>query len=220
MSFDRLARRYSAMEWLLAGRKLQTCRTAFLEDAARARSILLVGEGHGKFLEVLCRAAPEATISYVDASVEMGRVARARLTTHEQNRVLFHSIPIMQFEPGQKFDLIVTHFFLDCFAEEELGAVIERLAHFLLPEAAWIIADFQVPRQGWRRWRAQAILALAYSFFRMATQLAARRLVSPQALLQAQGLNLETRLEFNFGLLYAELWKMCGNQKSRFEHCH
>src|SRR5262252_9036925 len=114
MSFDRLAKHYSAMEWLLAGRKLQACRTAFLEEAAKARSIMLVGEGHGKFLEVLCRAAPEAEICYVDASAEMTRVARSRIRRAgiRDQHVQFFSVPIMEFEPRRKFELIVTHFFL------------------------------------------------------------------------------------------------------------
>src|ERR1041385_77794 len=53
MSFDALAPHYLWMEWLLAGRKLQRCRTAFLDEARAARDILLLGEGNGRFLQAL-----------------------------------------------------------------------------------------------------------------------------------------------------------------------
>jgi ubiquinone/menaquinone biosynthesis C-methylase UbiE len=145
----------------------------------------------------------------VDASVEMTRVARERIQRAgiDDQRVQFSSVPIIQFESENKFDLIVTQFFLDCFANEELRKAIEKLASFLMPGGAWMVADFQVPSGGWRRRRAQLVLALAYAFFRIATRLPAKRLVAPQPLLEAQGLQLEKRIEFNFGLLYAEQWK-------------
>jgi len=205
-----LAKHYSALEWLLAGGRLQICRTAFLGEAIKARAILLVGEGHGRFLEELCRASLDSAICYVDASAEMSRVARARIEADNAGRarpVEFQAIPILQFQTKRAFDLISTQFFLDCFAEEELRRIIAKLANLLQAGGTWIVTDFQVPKSGWRRWRAQIVLTLAYGFFRMATRLPAKRLIAPQPLLKAEGLELEKRVEFNCGLLYAELWK-------------
>src|SRR5262245_6831263 len=103
MSFDRLARHYSWMEWLLAGRKLQRCRTAFLDEVRTAKSILLVGEGHGRFLVEACRANKAGAICCVDASTEMNRVARERLSRMDcdAGRVEFHTVPLLEFQsPG------------------------------------------------------------------------------------------------------------------------
>src|SRR5436309_1336771 len=103
MSFDRLAKYYSSLEWLLAGRKLQHCRTTFLAEALNARSILLVGEGDGKFFAELCSANSGGVISYVDASAEMTRVAQTRLTSLGLSPpVRFHMTPILDFAPEQK----------------------------------------------------------------------------------------------------------------------
>jgi hypothetical protein len=55
MSFDRLAPHYRWLEWVLAGRKLQRCRTAFLDEIGRADATLLVGEGNGRFLGELLK---------------------------------------------------------------------------------------------------------------------------------------------------------------------
>ena len=208
MSFDRLAPHYAWMEWLLAGRKLQTSRTVFVKEARQARSVLLVGEGHGRFLTELCRANPEAAICCVDASAEMNRVARQRLQRAglSLRNLEFHSVPILEFKSTRRFDLVVTQFFLDCFDESELVEVIGKLASALSEGGTWIVADFQIPEKGWRRQRARLVLTMAYAFFRIATKLPARRLSPPQKHFSASGLQLKERAEFNFGLIYSELW--------------
>src|SRR5712671_6722984 len=55
VNFDVLARHYRWMELVLAGEKLQRCRTAFLGEIPAARNILLLGEGHGRCLVECCR---------------------------------------------------------------------------------------------------------------------------------------------------------------------
>jgi hypothetical protein len=52
-NFDCLAAHYRWMEWLLAGRKLQRCREAFLGSIPPPTRALLVGEGNGRFLTAL-----------------------------------------------------------------------------------------------------------------------------------------------------------------------
>lgn len=210
MSFDRLARHYSWMEWLLAGRKLHACRTAFLDEARTSKRILLVGEGHGRFLTEVCRVNPGASITCVDASPEMLRVAKERLTRSgiDPSGVRFEAVPILGFESEERFDFMATQFFLDCFEGEELERVVARLAGLLQPGGKWIVADFQAPEDGWRRLRARAVLALAYAFFRAAVRLPARRLANPSPVLAASGLRLLRRREFNYGLLYSEVWAL------------
>ncbi|MFO1497699.1 MAG: class I SAM-dependent methyltransferase [Verrucomicrobiota bacterium] len=210
MSFNRLARHYSWVEWLLAGRKLQSCRTAFTQEIREAGSVLLAGEGHGRFLLHLCQQNPRAAICCVDSSSAMIRVAQRRLDRHGvgERPIEFHAIPILEFEPTCTFDTVVTHFFLDCFTNETLDAIVSRLAAALQPRGKWIIADFQIPEDcRWRRCRARIVLALAYSFFRVAVRLPANRLADPRPSFIRHGLVRREKREFNFGLLYSELWE-------------
>jgi ubiquinone/menaquinone biosynthesis C-methylase UbiE len=209
MSFDKLAKHYSWMECLLAGKHLHLCRTAFLDRARVARSILLVGEGHGRFLLELCRANPLAAITCVEASEGMIAVAKGRLRRRgiDDHSVQFHNMPIQGFETSGTFDLIATHFFLDCFEPSELALVIRKLSALLRPGGEWIISDFQVPAFGWRQIRARAVLALAYTFFRKATALSARELTCPRPYLAQSGLESVAKVTFNFDLIYAELWR-------------
>ena len=108
--------------------------------------------------------------------------------------------------PKGRFDLIVTHFFLDCFPAAQLAAVIELLADSASAGANWLIADFMVPERGWQRWRARLILWLAYAFFRRVTGLSAKRIVPPDEFLVRAGFSLRRQMRSEWGLLRSDLW--------------
>jgi ubiquinone/menaquinone biosynthesis C-methylase UbiE len=208
--FDHLARSYDWMESLLAGGKLENCRNALWEDIPPLRSVLLVGEGHGKFLASLLKRYPAAKVTCVDASVQMLNVARRRL---QREPLPLHGVEFVHAAlpswnpPRQRYDLIATHFFLDCFPREQLGAVIKALEPALRPGACWLVSDFQIPNGGLRQLRARVIHRLMYGFFRIATKLPASRLVSPRPFLRKYGFIRVRRQEFDWGLLTAELWR-------------
>jgi ubiquinone/menaquinone biosynthesis C-methylase UbiE len=208
--FDHLARSYDWMESLLAGRKLENCRNALWDDIPPLKSALLVGEGHGKFLASLLKRYPDAKVTCVDASEQMLKVARKRLEREPLSlrgvEFVHAALPAWN-APGQCYDLVATHFFLDCFPREQLGAVISALEKALRPGACWLVSDFQIPRGGLRRLRARIIHWLMYGFFRLATKLPASRLVLPRPFLRKHGFVRVRRQEFDWGLLTAELWR-------------
>ena len=208
MSFDALAPHYRWMESLLAGSKLQRCRTAFLDELGESRRILLLGEGHGRFLEALAKRNVAAQVTCVDASSRMLLEAERRLRRrHPSFRVEWvHADVFAWSPPARPYDLIVTHFFLDCFTREQLNELIRKFSSSLQAEGKWLLADFCQPANGFGRLRAGAILWLMYRFFRFATKLPASRLVSPDALLAANGFQLRKRLSYDWGLLHADLW--------------
>lgn len=209
MSFDTLAPHYRWMEFLLAGDKLQRCRTAFLPEVTGARNILILGEGNGRFLAACRRALPNANITCVDSSGRMLAIARKRL---EQSGEDLKSIEFVTTDaltwpaPRNCFDLIVTHFFLDCFQAGELKSLIASLAHAATGQAAWLLADFQMPVSGFSRYRAAVIHRAMYLFFRFATGLSARRLANPDEFLRAHDFALCQRRVSDWGLLRTDCW--------------
>jgi ubiquinone/menaquinone biosynthesis C-methylase UbiE len=208
--FDGLARHYRWMEFVLAGKKLQRCRTAFLDRIAGACRVLLVGEGNGRFLVACRRALPRARITCVDASIAMLAQARRGLERESGGieRTEFVHADVRKWSaPKDAFDVIATHFFLDCFAQEELARVVARLASMSAPGGAWLLADFQIPESGLKHRRAQVIVWLMYRFFRVATKLSARALERPDAHLEHRGFHLRERREFEWGLLRSEWWE-------------
>lgn len=208
MSFDTLAPYYRIMELVTAGGVLQCCRTAFLSETANSRHALLLGEGPGRFLVAFLRANPRVEVACVERSPRMIEAARSQLNESELARVSFEQADGLTWQPPRgKFDLVVTHFFLDCFRREEIQALVTRIAASATADARWLLADFREPETGWRRWRARAVLAMMYGFFRLATALSASHLTPPDEFLKASGFRLAARRLANFGLAHSDLWQ-------------
>ena len=210
MSFDLLAPHYRWMEWLLAGKKLQRCRTAFVHAIPKPRRVLMLGEGNGRCLVELLRTYPEARFTCVDASRRMLDRARARVRAHglgDESIEFIHADVTGWQAPPEKFDLLVTHFFLDCFRADQLAQIVPCLAAVATPDARWLLADFREPASGIAKWRARGILRAMYFFFQRATGLPASRLTPPDAFLQQSGFVLRERTLSEWGLLHSDLWE-------------
>lgn len=209
MSFDRLAPFYTWMEVALAGERLQSCRVAWLDTLATCDDILVAGVGHGHFLAQCARRFPHARITCVDASAIMLRHAcrRARDAGARMDRLTFlhAALPAWSPPPGG-FDVIATHFFLDCFPPAELQRVVTTLAQAARRGASWLLSDFAVPRRGLARHRARVVHALMYAFFRRLADVRARAVTEPDALLEAEGFRLVGRKSAEWGLLRADRW--------------
>lgn len=210
MSFDLLAPHYRWMEFLLAGEKLQRCRTTFLNQIPNAKQILLLGEGHGRCLVECCLRFPNARITYLDSSRRMLDQARRHLARHDfgTDRIQFIHSDVFDWIPPEKtYDLVIANFFLDCFCSDQLERIAERIASTATLGGHWLIADFQTAQSGFRHFRSQMILRAMYFFFRVFTGLHAKKLTAPDAYLQSAGFVLHRRTESEWGLLHADWWK-------------
>ena len=146
MSFDSIAPRYRALETLAFGNALQSARVAFLSEIGNTRRALIAGEGNGHFLEALLRRHPTIRVDCVDASARMLQLAKARV--HDDARVRFLHEDLKVWSPEENtYDLIVTHFFLDCFVEEEVALIVAKLAQAATADAVWLLSDFSIPRK-------------------------------------------------------------------------
>jgi len=210
MSFDTLAPHYRWMEFVLAGEKLQRCRTAFLDEIPPPRNILLLGEGHGRGLVECCRRFGSARITCIDSSAGMLDTARRQLKRHNlsSSRVALIQTDIVNWMPTvSAYDLVITNFFLDCFTAAQLDDIILKVAGVATDDANWLVADFQAAPGTMRRIRSRMILWLMYSFFRLSAQLGAHKLTPPDAFLQRAGFTLRRRTQTEWGLLHSDWWQ-------------
>lgn len=209
MNFDRLARVYRGLEFVLAGEVLQRARVAWLAETARAERILIAGDGPGRGAEAIRLAAPRAELTVIEQSPAMIAVARKRLARRglaEGVRWITADVREVRAADLPAQDLIVTQFFLDCFDKRGVAQVVGGLAAMARPRATWLLADFRVPEAGWRRARAQAALALSHVFFRATTGLEARRVTPPDGELRRAGFSRRSRKMFSAGLVYSDCW--------------
>ena len=106
---------------------------------------LVLGDGDGRFLAHLLAANPHLHADAVDTSGTMLNLLEARnaaRTPHASTPTTPTPSPSPQPSP---YDLIVTHFFLDCLTQPELEALIHRLTPALGPNALWLVSDFRIP---------------------------------------------------------------------------
>lgn len=195
MNCDGIARWYRWFEYAGFGRALERRREAFLSDVSGARRVLALGDGDGRALTALLASAPHACVDYIDVSARMLELARARAG---DQRVAYRNDDARTGPlPHAEYDLIVTHFFLDCFYETELEQLIARVSGAAAPRACWLISEFR--GNGW-------LVRALYLFFHIATGLSTRRLVDHHPLLKRHGFRL-VRHEVDWrGLLASELW--------------
>jgi ubiquinone/menaquinone biosynthesis C-methylase UbiE len=223
-SFDHLARVYEMLERLTYGRSLQTCRTALLPRKLDAQQVRVVGEGDGRFVEVLCQANPQASITVVDASSSMLERCRERLaalpartanaTRPPLARVSLVHASILELAPVEPlYDLVVCNFVLDCFTTVELRSLLPRLRSLLLPGGRLVMGDFAVPPGGvLQRLLARAVLWLMYRCFRAVTPLSAHSLAPIDLLLEEAGFRQVERRELLGGFLHSGLWMVAPDE--------
>lgn len=210
MSFDAIAPWYRTLERIAFGDGLQRGRTACLGEIVAPRRTLIVGEGNGRFLCELVRLHPGVEVDCVDASQAMLQLARKRLERESPEagprvRFLHHDLTSWS-PPVRHYDLVVTHFFLDCFAETELAAIVGKLAQATTENAHWLLADFCVPAKGVARLHARAWLTVMYRFFRLSAGIDARQLLDPSPFLREEGFALARQHSFRHGMLKSEMW--------------
>jgi SAM-dependent methyltransferase len=198
LNCDRIARAYRWFEYAAFGGELERRRFRFLAEVGGARHALLLGDGDGRFLARLVGQDRALIADTVDLSLRMLELARARAGVE---RVTYrHADARVAPLPPDEYDLIVTHFFLDCLEECELEALVHRVSEAAQPGALWLISEFREPR-----W-AHLCLRSLYLFFRVTTGLKTRRLVDHRKALQRYGFRLLQEEVSRAGLLASELW--------------
>lgn len=205
-NFDRLAGLYFWMEWLSFGPYLARCRHAFLGEMKGARRALVLGDGDGRFTRALLKANTAVQVDAVDASAAMLR-ALLRRAGPDAQRVRTCVADSRHWAPNsQRYDVVATHFFLDCLTTGEVRELAARVRPALGEDGAWMISDFAVPQGAYGRFVARPLIAFLYFAFGVMTGLRVRRLPGHSAAMEQAGLTLRERRTWLGGLLAAEMW--------------
>lgn len=200
--FDRVARLYRALEYAAFGGALQRARLAHIDTLRHCADILILGDGDGRFLSALVAIAPTARVRCIDTSAAMQAIAAARLSDRDRARVTFECADARAVDLSTRtFDAIVTMFFLDCFVEADVRALVNALMPRLRPDGVWLFADFNIPPRGLARIHARVVVAALYAFFRWQTGIAARALPASESRLRDAGLSCVAEREFRAGLV-------------------
>jgi len=198
------------MEFFSFGPWLALTRRTFLDRPTYCRRALVLGDGDGRFTARLLRENPTIQIDAVDASDSMLQALLRRAGPHA-GRVRVYLADARTWDPPaanseEGYDLIATHFFLDCLTQPEVESLATKLLHAAAPDAVWIVSEFWVPPGWFGRLIAGPLVSGLYLAFGWLTGLAVRSLPDHSAALRDACFRLEERRSRLGGLLIAERW--------------
>jgi ubiquinone/menaquinone biosynthesis C-methylase UbiE len=207
-NFDPIARPYRTLEYLTLGRKLEQTRLHFIPKLRMARNALVLGDGDGRFLASFLAINTSVQTTAVDSSAAMLDLLRRRCSPYV-SRLKTVQVDALIFTPATDvpYDLVVSHFFLDCFTEEQLQQLIARITPALRPGAQWLVSDFRVP-PGNMHLPARIFVRSLYLAFRLLTGLRVTQLPDHAGCLSAAGFHCIGRQMFLSGILTTELWEL------------
>jgi Methyltransferase domain len=208
-NFDPVARPYRWLEYLTLGPILQQTRTHYLPALTQQKSALILGDGDGRFLAQLLNQNPHLQAEVIDTSATMLHLLcqrcapyANRLQTHQTNALTFHP------ELTKKYDLVVTHFFIDCLTQTQLESLITQITPHLTPQAIWLISDFRIPPTGPMNLIGRIYIRSLYLTFRILTNLRVTALPDHTPPLTQSNFTRISQHHRLGGLLTTELWQI------------
>jgi SAM-dependent methyltransferase len=213
VNFDLIARPYRWLEYLTLGRALEHCRLYYLPDLLKQKRALIFGDGDGRFLAQLLAQNSFVQADAVDISASMLKLLRHRCEAVDPNvgtRLSIHHTSALTYSPppATKYDLVVTHFFLDCLTQPDLEALIDRITPTLIPGALWLVSDFRVPSSGPMHLASKVIIRTLYLAFRILTGLRTSQLPDHATPLTHARFTRISHHHQLAGLLTTELWQL------------
>ncbi len=155
---------------------------------------------------MLLEINPKVQIDAVDNSNEMLK-ALIRRAGSNVARLRTHHADARSFKPpGAHYDLVVTHFFLDCLTTDEVAAFANRLRPCLSSRTSWVISDFAVPNSWFGRIVAQPLVTALYCAFAVLARIRVFRLPDHRRALASADFVRLGAIPFASGLLFSEIW--------------
>ena len=223
-NFDRIARLYRWMEYLTFGPALWRCRTHHLSALHNCRKALILGDGDGRFTAALLAANPQLRVDAVDSSATMLELlsARARAVHGAASRLRVHHADALDYAQilpdAQQYDLIVAHFFLDCFAQPAVESLTRLLTPHLRAGGLWLVSDFRLPA-GAMRFPARLLVRSLYLAFRVLSGLRTNRLPDYAFAFGQMGLKQVGQHLSLAGMLTSEIW-VCNSDQAAGRTLH
>jgi SAM-dependent methyltransferase len=209
--FDRLARAYRWMEWASFGPFLGLCRSIFLPRLSHCCDALVLGDGDGRFTARLMRENPHIIVHAVDASPAMlAALTQACGPNAVHLTTELADLRTWQPPPTTLYDLVITHFLLDCLSTDEVLALAERIRPTVSSGALWVVSEFAVPPGLFGSLIAEPIVHCLYFAFGLLTGLRPRTLPDYAPALGAAGFTRIDHRLYLGGLLVSELWTVPG----------
>lgn len=192
--FNFLAPVYDALTRVVFGRSIVNSQIRFLDHIPNGSKVLMLGGGTGWLLEAI---KTPCEIWYIDISERMLSIAGQRIHGNTIHFICGTEMDIPAFE---KFDVVITNFYLDLFSDKALNHVVQSISSHTLDTTRWFVTDFV---QG-NHWWHSPMLKIMYLFFRITCSIEAKALPNWCTILKEH-----TWAELESEYWYGEFIKAC-----------
>ncbi len=165
--------------------------------------------GTDAFWRACWQANPTLTADVVDSSQAMLRILDRRIRRcgpQARQRICLHHADALQWKPSGSYDLIVSHFFLDCFFPQQLEQLFAGRSSPCSPGAQWVISEFAIPRNAFAAYLRAGSSVRLYRAFGLLTGLPVRALPDYATSLLRRGLAPSHDRRYLAGLLCSQIW--------------
>lgn len=173
-NYDKIAGHYDTLSRLVFFKSQVNAQINQLQYIPENSHVLIVGGGTGWILEELSKIYTGLKIVYVEISAKM--IALSQKRNYKNNHVEFVNIGIEDFKTDVVFDVILTPFLFDNFAEQRAAKVFGQLNDYLKKDGLWFLVDFSLNKTNgnWWKW---LLLRSMYSFFKLLGIVEAHQLI-------------------------------------------
>ena len=177
-SFSPVAGFYDALARLFFGSNLQKAQADNLINIPDKARILIIGGGSGWILQQVLQNTQNSSIVYLEASASMlHKTEKLNKDLSHPNRIEYRLGTEENIGNTEKFDIIITNFFLDLFSPIYLSLLLDKLYRALAPNGKWLITDFVKPaNNNISKWWAPVLFKSMYLFFRVTCSISATAL--------------------------------------------
>jgi ubiquinone/menaquinone biosynthesis C-methylase UbiE len=199
--FNKIAAIYDLLAKIIFGRAMLLSQIHFFNQVPKNGNVLIIGGGSGWIGSELLKIAPEVTITYIEASENMLSKAKEKLKNFSMNVHFIHGTELSI--PGdERYDVVITNFFLDLFPDSKLNDVVLRIRSHLKKKNMWIVTEFVNEKIWWQ----QMLLWVMYRFFSVMCKIEARKLPSWKHTLQRVGFVKINEHMFYHGFISSSLY--------------
>ena len=215
--FNTIAPFYNVVSTIGSFNKIHKSQMWLLSKGMKSSKTLIMGGGDGKFLLEAMKQQLSEQYYYIDISDAMIKLAQIKIEKQANislNSVVFICGSYQDIPANEKFDLIITPYFLDCFSENELPLVMTKLHTHLTMKGTWFFTDFNIPEESFRNFIFRNIIQLLYGIFNLFCDLGVNDLPDFNKEFPKYGFTLLHEKYFLNGLLVSRIYK---NKISKME---
>ena len=202
--FDLLANWYDWLVQLVFGKEVYLSQIKWLGQIPEGARVLIIGGGSGWILSEVLQRTVRTKVDYLELSPRMLELTRQQMLEEgcEPSRYVLRAGGVESLEASERYDAILTFFFLDLFAEDEADRVIGKLGGHLHPGGSWLFADF-IPHNLFQR----VLLGTMYAFFRLVCGISGSRLLPFDRMFRRNGLELKQEASFARRMIQSRIYE-------------